>query len=251
MSTIEDKILDGPTVHYCDADDDDIRTGEDAGFDKDDPEASETRNDVSSLFIRPEQDSSANNGVAAHRMRTQICSTNTGPKGVISDHRKYSLGKSMSKADDPDLEAEFKELMNDDSIIKNIAEMRLAQMKSLPTFGSVFRLTTGTELLDAIDKENPSVLVVVHIYTKFSRACKRIDRCFDTLAEEFKNIKFVTLDASAAGLSENFKKNGVPAILAYRGGNFIKSLVQLEDFLDKDFEVVQLKELLVDNEIIK
>jgi hypothetical protein len=35
----------------------------------------------------------------------------------------------MSKADDPDLEAEFKELMNDDSIIKNIAEMHLAHEK--------------------------------------------------------------------------------------------------------------------------
>lgn len=246
MSTLEDKILDGPRVHYCDADDDDMRTGADAGLDLDDPEVSATRNDISSLFMRPDQDSSA-----ACRAQSAGYSMNTGPKGVIADHRKHSLSKNFSKVDDTDLDEEFKELMNDDSIIKSIAERRIAELISLPTFGSVFRLTTGSELLDAIDKENPNVLVVVHIYTQFSRSCARVNRCLDLLADEFKHNKFVALDARAAGLSENFKEKGVPAILAYRGGNLIKSLVQLEDLLDTDFEVAQLKELLIDNNILR
>uniref|UniRef100_A0A6G1SEW8 Phosducin-like protein n=1 Tax=Aceria tosichella TaxID=561515 RepID=A0A6G1SEW8_9ACAR len=251
MSTIEDKILDGPRVHYCDADDDDIRTGEDAGLDLDDPDVVATRNDVSSLFVRPDQESSLRNGSASHRMRSQGYSMNTGPKGVIADHRKHSLSKSSSKVDDSDLDEEFKELLNDDSIIKSMAERRIAQLINLPSFGSVFRLATGSELLDAIDKENPNVLIVVHIYARFSRPCAKVDKCLDILANEFKQIKFVTLDASAAGLSDNFKENGVPALLAYRGGNLVKSLVQLEDLLDKDFEAAQLRELLIDNEIIR
>jgi hypothetical protein len=249
MSTLEDKILDGPTVHYCDAGDDDIRSGEDAGIDKDDPETSATRNDVSSLFVRPDQES-INNGPTAHRSRSTGYSTNTGPKGVIADRWKHSLSKSISKADESDLEEEFKELLNDDSIIKSIAEKRIAQLINLPSFGFVFRLTTGSELLDAIDKENPNVLLVVHIYTKFSKSCAKVDKCLDVLANEFKQIKFVTLDASSAGLSENFKENGVPALLAYKNGNFVKSIVQLEELLDKDFEVAQLRELLIDNGII-
>lgn len=251
MSTIEDKILDGPRVQYCEADNDDIRTGEDAGLDLDDPEKATTRNEISSLFIRPDQESTIDNGSAAYRMRSQGYSMNTGPKGVIADHRKHSLSKSSSKVDESDLDEEFKELLNDDSIIKSIAERRIAQLINLPTFGSVFRLITGTELLDAIDKENPNILVVVHIYTKFSRSCAKVDKCLDVLANEFKRIKFVTLDARAASLSDNFKENGVPALLAYKGGNLVKSLVQLEDLLDKDFEVAQLRELLIDNEIIR
>lgn len=250
MSTIEDKILDGPTVHYCEADDDDIRTGEDAGLDLDDPEVVTTRNEISSLFVRPDQESTIDNGTAACQMSKNY-SMNTGPKGVIADHRKHSLSKSSSRVDDSDLDEEFKDLLNDDSIIKSMAERRIAQLINLPSFSSVFRLTTGPELLDAIDKENPNVLLVVHIYTRSSRSCAKVDRCLDILANEFRRIKFVTLDARAAGLSDNFKENGVPALLAYKGGNLVKSLVQLEDLLDKDFEVTQLRELLIDNGIIQ
>lgn len=243
MSTIEDKILDGPRVHYCEADDDDIRTGEDAGHDQDDIEVP-ARNDISSLFVRPDDESLATNRVSSYSM-------NTGPKGVIADHRKHSLSKSLSKVDESDLEEEFRELLNDDSIIKTIAEKRIAQLINLPSFGAVFRLNSGIDLLDAIDKEHPNVLVIVHIYTKISRCCKKIDKCLDILANENKLIKFLTLDASAAGLSENFKKNGVPALLAYKGGKFVKSIVQLEEFLDRDFEVGQLRELLIDNGFIQ
>lgn len=250
MSSIEDKILDGPRVHYCDADNDDTRTDFEERVDRDDPEPSSTRNDCSSLFVRPDEETEKLSRV---RQKIPTCSTNTGPKGVIEDHRKQSSTKrNQHSNDDDDLEAEFQNLLNDDSILKEYISKRIAQEKNkdISSFGQVYRLQTGTELLDAIDKEKPNVLVVVHIYTKYSRSCANIDRCLDELAAEVKHVKFVTLDASVAGLSENFKENGVPALLAYRGGNLIKSLVQLEELLDKDFNVAQIRELMVDNGVL-
>ena len=250
MSTLEDKILDGPTANYCDAEDDDIRTGEDAGDDVDDSEEHAERGKLSSLFTRPNPDSHDNSRSA----RSCGFSTNTGPKGVIEDFRGHSSPSSAppEKLGSDDIEAEFQRLMNDDSILREYANKRLAQKLSddAPTFGKVYRLRTGSELLDAIDNEKASVLVVVHIYTKYSRPCAKIDSCLDQLAHEQRHIKYLTLDASVAGLSSNFKENGVPAILAYRGGSLVKSLVQLEEMLDKDFDVEQLTELLGENGLI-
>lgn len=242
MSTIEDKILNGPQAHYCDAEDDDIRSGEDGS-------SGSARADSSSLFVRPDEET---------ERRTQInskipgCSSNTGPKGVIEDYRKQSLPKKSQDNDD-DLEAEFRDLLNDDSILKEYISKRIAQEKSkdIPEFGHMFRLKSGSELLDAIDKENPSVLVLVHIYEKYSRACSNVDRCLDELASELKHVKFVNLDASVSGLSSNFRQNGLPALLAYKAGQLVKSLLQLEEFLDKDFSSTQIKELLIDNNLIE
>lgn len=248
MSTLEDKILDGPTINYCDADNDDIRTEENSDDVSDDESKNISKNDASSLFRRPEEGEGSSS--AAYN-RPPGCSTNTGPKGVIEDYRKQAVPKNKKLASTDDLDAEFQKLLNDDSILKEIARKRMSERSNdVPTFGQVYRLQMGSELLDAIDKENPNVLIIAHIYTKYSRTCARVDRCLDQLAAEHKYMKIVTLDASVAGLSDNFKENGVPALLAYRNSNLVKSLVQLEDLLDKDFGYNQIKDLLVDNELI-
>lgn len=230
MSTIEDKILNGPRLHYCDEGDDDIRREE---IDQEDDKASDRveTGDASSLFQRPSEDE-------LPQTRWRGTSSNTGPKGVIEDFNRKELD---------DLDAEFQALMNDESILKEYITKRISD--NIPTFGQVYHLRNGDELLEAIDKENPNVLVIAHIYTKYSRPCSNLNRCLNELANELKHIKFVTLDASVTGLSGNFKENGVPALLAYKAGDLVKSLVQLEEFLDKNFDASQVKELLIDNKL--
>lgn len=230
MSTIEDKILNGPRLHYCEAGDDDIRPEE---IDHGDDKASDRieTGDASSLFQRPCEDE-------LPQTRWRGTSSNTGPKGVIEDFNRKELD---------DLDAEFQALMNDESILKEYITKRISD--NIPTFGQVYHLKNGDELLKAIDKENPNVLVIVHIYTKYSRPCSNLNRCLDELANELKHIKFVTLDASVTGLSGNFKENGVPALLAYKSGDLVKSFVQLEELLDKNFDASQVRELLIDNKL--
>lgn len=252
MSTIEDRILDGPRVHYCDDGDDDVRQEKADRDDQEDIESSGSlsRGDAASLFRRPcDEDDKLS------QSKWRYGSSNTGPKGVLEDFKKRTLSKDTSLQEDDidELDAEFQELMNDDSILKEHISKRISETvkNNTATFGQVYHLQTGNQLLEAIDRENPSVLVIVHIYTKYSRSCSNLNRCLNELAKELTHLKFVTLDASVAGLSGNFKDNGVPALLAYRGGDLVKSLVQLEELLDKNFDTSQVKELLIDNKLIK
>lgn len=244
MSTLEDKILDGPQIHYCDADNDDIR------YDEQDARASEMeKHSISDLIRPPSDDEPTPTQVSRNAM-------NTGPKGVLEDFKKLSIPSNPSNRPSgevkDDIDLEFQQLMNDEDLIKDYVSKRIAEAKSvtLKYFGYVYHLKCGDDLLDAIENESPTVLVIVHIYTKYSKPCAELNRCLHRLADKYKQIKFCTLDASVTGLSVNFKKNGVPAILAYKSGDLVKSLVQLDEFLDKHFEVEQVEELLIDNELI-
>lgn len=235
MSTIEDKILDGPRIHYCDADNDDVRLDE---VDPEDDKDLET-GDAASLFRRPcEEDERLS------RVKCRGNSSNTGPKGVLEDFKKRNLPKETEL---DELDAEFQELMNDDSIINEYIAKRINS--GLPSFGRVDHLQNGDQLLRAIDDENSNVPVIVHIYTRQSKP-SNMNRCLDELAIEYKHVKFVTLDATVTNLSANFKENGVPALLAYKAGELVGSLVQLEELLDKNFETSQVRELLKDNKMI-
>lgn len=241
MSNLEEKILEGPRVHYCDDGDDDIR--QDAN-DSDDNELGSggCRIETGKLDIllqRPDDEAFDAN---RSRMKawTSEASRNTGPKGVLADFKK--------KSQDDELEAEFQALLRDEGIIKELAMKRI--QSNIPIFGQVYRLGTGSQLLDAIDKENPNVLVIVHLYTRYSRPCSHLNGCLDELASDLKTIKFVTLDASVTGLSQNFKENGVPALLAYRGGDLVKSIIQLSELLDRDFTSNDVKDILSDNGLI-
>lgn len=237
MSTLEEKILDGPKVHYCEDGNDDIRHDE-QDLEEDGNSKLESGR-VDSLFRRTDENDDVR--VSNYQINSSSSTShNTGPKGVMEDFKKISQ--------DNELEAEFQALMNDDSILKEYLSKRISQ--NTRTFGHVINLETGVELLDAIDKENPNVLVIVHIYTKFSRPCANLNRYLNELAVDMKTIKFVKLDASVTGLSQNFKDNGVPALLAYKGGELVKSIVQMNELLDRDFNASDVKEILIDNGLI-
>lgn len=243
MSTIEDKILDGPRIHYCD-EADDVRSGEDL----DENHTHSGNDNFSSLFVRPDEETERLE--RASHVNWRASSVNTGPKGVIEDYRKKkSLNNKPDQVDD--LDAEFQNLLNDDSILEEFISKRISKdtKEDLPTFGYVRRLQTGVELLDAIDKEHKNVLVIVHLYTKYSRSCNNMNHHLHELATQLNHIKFVTLDASATALSGNFKENAVPALLAYRGGDLVKSLIQVDELMDKNFDSQQIKELLIDHNL--
>lgn len=251
MSTLEEKILDGPRVNYCEAEDDDIRADEELDcFDHEEGRDIETR-DAASLFRRPCEEDDRLELLSQVAWRNPS-SSNTGPKGVIEDYRNkiQGAGKTPNKHDD--IELEFQKLLDDEDFIKEYVSKRISEAlrPSLKTFGLVYHLDVGDELLDAIEKESPNVMVIVHIYTRHSKPCAELNRCLKNVAHDYKHIKFCTLDASVTGLSANFKENGVPAILAYKGGELVKSLVQLDEFLDRHFDAEQVKELLADNGLI-
>lgn len=256
MATLEDKILgDDKRENYCSSDE-----GE--------------ADDFESADGSPTGAQSAASGDASNQTyftREPIdkwsgSSTNTGPKGVIKDWQRFkqleneknveketeklalmkklcitakTVAEDGRQADQDEIDAELAELMNDDSILLQFQQQRMREMlercgKQEKFFGTVISLNNGDEFLNAIDNEDKSVPIIVHIYENKLLACKTMNRCLDELAQNYKNVKFCKIAGSAAGMSANFKIGGIPALLVYKSGNLIGNFVRLSDELGGD-----------------
>lgn len=261
MATLDDKIL-GEKVHnYCDSSED-----EDGGSD-DEKSGDEEGNPIKTEVANAEPPPINNwNGSAS----------NTGPKGVLEDWRRFkqleaqnraelekeriALAKKLTLSVKPDREAEqdkqieeiedeLNELIDEDFLMeyqkKRMQEL-MTQLQKVPKFGTVVALTTKDEFLNAIDNEDPKVAVMIHIYNQSSHACETMNGCLDVLARDYPAIKFCKIVADVTGLSRHFRVEGVPAILVYKAGQVIGNFVQLATELGNDFFATDVERLLIE-----
>nr|XP_012149266.1 PREDICTED: phosducin-like protein isoform X2 [Megachile rotundata] len=202
-------------------------------------------------------------------------SRNTGPKGVIKDWQRYkqlqvekreeeakeqlelinkliltcrsSLDEEKEKImqTDPDLA----ELLSDESLLdyqrQRMKEM-LARSEKL-RFGKVIYLETADQFLEAIDNEDKSVTIVVHIYENNVPGCEAMNGSLISLAEDYPFVKFCKILGSVAGLSKHFKKEGVPALLVYKTGQVIGNFVHITDDLGVDFYASDVEAFLIEH----
>lgn len=82
------------------------------------------------------------------------------------------------------------------------------------------------EVLDSIDaleafvQTNP--LAVVDFWAPWCGPCKSIAPFFETLSEDFADIKFGKIDVDAvAGAAAKFSVRGIPALLGFQHGNLV------------------------------
>ena len=198
---------------------------------------------------------------------------NTGPKGVIRDREHYKelreqeeawishqqRGKSQKQPAPIQNrwdENELLELESDQFLQqyreKRLREMRAAAARSGQTaqrFGSLLHLSAST-FIPAVDNEQPSVYVVVHISDDSVEACSAMNGCLTYLASEYTQAKFCCLPSSDAPVSCQFKSEGVPALLVYRGGELIGNFIRVSDQLGEDFYASELEKFLVDNDCL-
>lgn len=257
MATLEDKILgDDKRENYCSSDE-----GEGDDFESADGSPTGGAQSISAAASESNQ-----TYFTRETDKWSGSSTNTGPKGVIKDWQRFkqlenekNVEKEMEKlalmkklcvtaktvaedkqqAEQDELDAELAELMNDDSILLQFQQQRMREMldrcgKQQKFFGQVISLANGDEFLNAIDNEDKSVPIIVHIYENKLLACKTMNRCLDELAQNYKSVKFCKIAGSAAGMSANFKIGGIPALLVYKSGNLIGNFVRLSDELGGD-----------------
>lgn len=206
--------------------------------------------------------------------------TNTGPKGVIKDWQRFKqlenekreeaekermeLIKKLSitaKTNEDEekarqqeiLDAELEELMNDDFILefqrKRISEM-MAQCGRLPKFGTVEYLERGDQLLDAIDQEQNSVTIILHIYDDRIKNCKTLNTCLQGLATEYEHVKFCKIQSNTAGMSLKFKQHGLPALLVYKNGQVIGNFIRVSDELGEDFFSSDVESFLIEHALL-
>ncbi|XP_071815519.1 phosducin-like protein isoform X1 [Apostichopus japonicus] len=264
MATLDDKILGEKLQYYYSSSDEDDKDDEEDGCcgGKDDNcEGIESP-------LNPGEDFSS--GGATH----------TGPKGVIQDWRRYKqleTEKRKEQADerselakrlaltcrtyDDDLKDkekdELEELENldlDDAFLRQYREQRMREMtqhlvKNRPVFGSVIELTREN-YVDAIDNEKKTVCVVVHVYGNATPGCDAMDGCFQCLAQEYPNVKFCRAAASAMQVSHSFCRNGLPAILVYKGGQLVGNFIKVTDQLGHDFYAVEVEGFLQDHGLL-
>lgn len=87
---------------------------------------------------------------------------------------------------------ELAELMADEFLLayqKQRMQEMLAKAEKL-RFGSVYHLDNAEEFLKAIDDEEKSVTIIVHIYQKDILGCEAMNGCLTVLAQEYPFVKF-------------------------------------------------------------
>lgn len=263
MATLEDKILGNKLENYCssseDEDDDEDQS------DCDEPKPSKSQEPAPELPPANDWDGT---------------SSNTGPKGVLKDWQRFkqleaesrneqekerlelmkklSLSCMSSNEEDEykkqkEAQDELDELLNDDFLLhyqKQRMQEMLAQSGRLPRFGKLSSLSSSGEFLEAIDCENKSVVVIVHIFEDRIPACSVMNGCLISLSQEYPTVKFCKLVSSLAGMSRQFKIRGVPALLVYKGGQMIANFVRITDELGHDFYANDVENLLLEHGIL-
>lgn len=203
MTTLEDKILGVKKDYYC-------TSSESEGEDSDGKDTEIVKNTECSL---PEP------------TKWGGSSKNTGPKGVLRDWELYkqleneklideelqkvAIAKklTLSKPQDDEIDKELVDLMGDEFLLqyqKQRMEEMLLKPSGMPKFGNVLLLRNGNEFLDAIDNENKSVTIVVHIYEESNSGCKTMNKCLETLCKQYPSVKFCKIIGSSAGMSQRY-----------------------------------------------
>ncbi|XP_053606145.1 phosducin-like protein [Plodia interpunctella] len=261
MATLDDKILGEKLHNYCsssedegDSDYEDSRSGDEEG-NAPKPQGSAEPPPINNW-----------NGSAS----------NTGPKGVLEDWRRFkqleaenraelekeriALAKKLTMSvrtereeeeakERDELEEELNELIDEGFLMKyqqqRMQEL-MSQLQKTPKFGKVVTLKSQEEFLDAVDKEDTKVTVVIHIYNSSAQACETMDGCLNILAAEYPSTKFCRIQADITGLSRHFRVDGVPALLVYKGGQIIGNFVQLATELGNDFFASDVERFLIE-----
>ncbi|XP_031560589.1 phosducin-like protein [Actinia tenebrosa] len=207
--------------------------------------------------------------------------TKTGPKGVLQDFQRYKQLETeqrhqqeeelkalvnkfsiscQSSLDDEKEKALMKELeIEEDEFLKQYHFKRLLQMKeeqdrkiseTRPKFGQVVEIATSDSFLHVIDKELLHVVIVVHLYDEDLPSCLCMNECLDCLALQYPMVKFCRVKAVITGISANFRENGLPALLVYKGEQMIGNFVQLEGVFGDHFHSADVESFLIENGIL-
>ncbi|KAG0026280.1 hypothetical protein BGZ82_009544 [Podila clonocystis] len=112
-------------------------------------------------------------------------------------------------------------------------------------FGSLMEMNAA-QYVSAIDGEKKDVTVVIHIYSEFNPACKRLDDCLILLAARYATTKFIRIKA----LEVDFDEEVCPTVLVYRAGDLIANLVMITFELSQEYDDKELEELLTKHKVL-
>ncbi|KAK3721518.1 hypothetical protein LTR37_003074 [Vermiconidia calcicola] len=213
-----------------------------------------------------EAQSRSSTSLARHTIPLTRYGANTGPKGVISDAQNFrdsqrnhrmsmrsnstlpsqiNGGDSIAVSEKHSESDEDDDFEEDDNFMRRWRKSRLREMqKGKPESNMQSRerskrlwggmaTVDGNGYLDAVDRSSPDTVVVVYIYDDYSHVSASIEDCIRTLAQRHLNVRFIKLHFEDAEM----EPAGVPAILAYRGGEKFADLVPVIQEIPDDAEL--------------
>jgi hypothetical protein len=199
---------------------------------------------------------------------------NTGPKGVIEDARqaraKAQLQRQADAAlraeqmrskhggvpridaaefeDEEEEEAEEEEAEDGDDAFRKYRQQRLQQLQRgaqvrsyLPTFGELKDLSIDGYLA-CVEGGHPETFVVVHLYEPHLPACVRLNFRLQELADKFDQVCFGSMVASEA--KEGMGTADLPALVAYRGGEYLESELRVHETIGDELPLAALQDLV-------
>ncbi|XP_074490963.1 phosducin b [Sebastes fasciatus] len=201
--------------------------------------------------------------------------TQTGPKGVINDWRRFKL-ESMDQENLPPAKRELLRQMSspgrpkddgksgvnrkmsvqeyemlkeeDEGCLKKYRKRCMQDMHDKLSFGPRFEgvhdLVSGEAFLEVIEKEHYSTVVVVHIYKAGVKGCEEVNSCLDCLATEYPAVKFCRIDAVASGASERFSDEVLPTLLVYKAGELLGNFLACTQHLTEEFFATDVEAFL-------
>ena len=193
---------------------------------------------------------------------------NTGPKGVIEDARQARAKAQLQRQADVTLRAEqmrskhggvpridaaeFDEEEDEeeegDDAFRKYRQQRLEQLQRaaqvrsyLPTFGELKDLSIDG-YLTCVEGGHPETFVVVHLYEAHLPACVRLNFRLQELAAKFDQVCFGSMVASEA--KEGMGTEDLPALVAYRGGEYLESELRVHETIGDELPLAALQDLI-------
>ncbi|KAK3101251.1 hypothetical protein FSP39_002166 [Pinctada imbricata] len=270
--SLDDKLLGEKVDNYCSSDE---------GERDEEEEGEQPRKSSAPKFV-PEPELKDYQGFSTNVNIVLLGMLGTGPKGVINDWREFkrleserrecqekekmALAKKLqmtcrSHLDDEKEKKEDEKLMEElqsledyeDEFLKEYRQKRIEEMRkalqNVPKFGKLLTLSADS-FLEAIDKENKQVVIIIHVYEDRIPACQAMNGCLSCLAQEYPTVKFCKIKASDATLSMSFAQNGVPALLVYKSGELIGNFIRMSDEFGEDFFATDLESFLAEHSFL-
>jgi Phosducin. len=119
--------------------------------------------------------------------------------------------------------------------------------------GSLINITSSEQFLSEIDSEPRHITVIAHLSSPSLPACRALNSSLAELSRSHTNVKFVSVPLGCVGdhFSATFKTSGLPAMLAYRGGEVVGNFVRLGEELGEGYFVEDVEAFLVEAGLLR
>ncbi|KAJ3062277.1 hypothetical protein HDU98_001827 [Podochytrium sp. JEL0797] len=146
--------------------------------------------------------------------------------------RQLAADRAWNSKDegDEDVDDLIRDLeQEEDAFVKEYKARRIMEMAMLaakPSYGSLKEIGVD-EFVGCVENPDSDVIVIMHLYQSDVEACRLVNSYLSALAPQHQHVKMVKIISTQA--DPTFDNIALPALLIYKGGELIKSLLRITD----------------------